>query len=129
MIWAERPRSPTRRCKAHHIPAQTVFRPLDSTLASRVAIGRLGPCDDDEEDENHDEDDDGAPGWRTRRCKEKWEWQFCLWSPRRSPPIGAIGTPDGEDNDNGDDNAIGTPDGDYDITDEGADNDFGDDGT
>ena len=88
--------------------------------------GRLGPCYDYE---NHDEEDDGAPGWRTRRCKEKWEWQFCLWSPRQSPPIGAIGTPDGEDNDDGDDNAIGTPaDGDYDIGDGGADDDIGDDG-
>ena len=88
--------------------------------------GRLGPCYDYE---NHDEEDDGAPGWRTRRCKERWEWQFCLWSPRQSPPIGAIGTPDGEDNDHGDDNAIGTPaDGDYDIGDGGADDDIGDDG-
>ena len=43
--------------------------------------------------------------------------------PRQSPPIGAIGTPDGEDN------AIGTPaDGNYDIDDEGADDDIGDDG-
>ena len=88
--------------------------------------GRLGPCYDYE---NHDEEDDGAPGWRTRRCKERWVWQFCLWSPRQSPPIGAIGTPDGEDNDDGDDNAIGTPaDGDYDIGDGGADDDIGDDG-
>ena len=104
--------------------------------------GRLGPCYDYE---NHDEEDDGAPGWRTRRCKEKWEWQFCLWSPRQSPPIGAIGTPDGEDNDSGEANAIGTPngednyngdgnaigtpaDGDYDIGDGGADDDIGDDG-